>query len=74
MKWKKKKELTTVQKEYPIDCLTMFPLKIFTSTLLNCSFTIIKIYLTTEHIFVRIYWDREKRKIKEGEYDYCKLN
>ena len=38
MKQKKKKKLTTVQKDYPIDGFIMFPLSIFTSILVNYYF------------------------------------
>ena len=27
-----------------------------------------------KNIFLRIYWDLENKKIKEGNYDYCKSN
>ena len=27
----------------------------------------------TENLFLRIYWDKEKPKIKQGKYGYCKL-
>ena len=30
--------------------------------------------LHTEDLFWRIYWDKEKTKIKEEKYDYCKGN
>ena len=47
--------------------------KIFTSILLNCSFKVKKITLHKKY-FLRIYWDMDKTKIKEGKYDYCKSN
>ena len=28
----------------------------------------------TEHLFLRIYWDRENKKTKEGKYDELKRN
>ena len=30
--------------------------------------------LYTEYVFLRIYWDMEKMKAKEGKYDYWKWN
>ena len=57
---KKKKRTNNSPKTIPIVCLIMFTLNIFTSTLLNFSGVIIKIYLT-QNTFSSGFIQKKKR-------------
>ena len=57
---KKKKRINNSPKRIPIVCLIMFTLEIFTSTLLNCSGVMIKIYLT-QNTFSSGFIQKKKR-------------
>ena len=60
MNWQQK-ELKAVQKEYPLDLLIIFTLKIFISIQLNCSFESTKIYFI-QKIFSEGFTETTKRQ------------
>ena len=69
--WHRKKELTTVQKQYPIDRLFMFPLNIpqyYKIILLKSARFILHRKSFLKNLL------RQKKNKNKGNYDYCKWN